>query len=202
MKDLTEMAASEKVSEMTRGVENDGYAELAWIFKERRQRLVRVALRITRNQEEAEDVVQDAAVKALVNLNGFRRESRMDTWLYAIIGNAALSRLRTPLWRREVSLDSAGTDHEGILPDCFPSSDMNPEQSCEREELQAIVRSEIGGLEIAHRTAVQLCDLEGWSNAEAAHVLNLNLSRFKARLHRGRQVLGRRLRRRSIGTKR
>ncbi len=91
MKDLTEMAASEKVSETTRGVENDDYAELAWIFKERRRSLVSVAFRITRNQEEAEDIVQDAALKALINLNGFRRESRMDTWLYAIIGNAALS---------------------------------------------------------------------------------------------------------------
>ena len=66
------MIASEKVK-----IANDYYAELAWIFKERRQRLVRVALRITRNQEEAEDVVQEAAVKALVNLNGFLALTRV-----------------------------------------------------------------------------------------------------------------------------
>ena len=82
--------------ETTSVLENDAYAELAWIFKERRQSLVRVALRITKNRDEAEDVVQEAAVKALVKLDTFRHESSMDTWLYAIIGNAALGRLTNP----------------------------------------------------------------------------------------------------------
>ena len=86
--------------------ENENRTALTRVLEQHRKRLVLAALRITRNRDEAEDVVQEAAMKALVKLQTFRGESRLETWIYTIVGNCALSRLRSPARRRLISLDS------------------------------------------------------------------------------------------------
>ena len=176
----------------------ENYTAFTELFQQNRNRLVRVAMRITRNQEEAEDVVQEAALRALGKLEGFRGESRLDTWIYAIIANSAINRLRSPSRRRDVALDIAMTNAKDLVSFISSDSSMNPERYCVRYELHEIVRAEIEGLKSSYRSAVELCDLEGCTYVEAATALNVHLAAFKARLFRGRRLLRERLRERVL----
>jgi RNA polymerase sigma-70 factor, ECF subfamily len=196
------MSVNDMECEVSCGIESENYIALTQLFGQRRNRLIRAALRITRNEEDAEDVVQEAAVRALVNLHSFRGESRIDTWIHAIIGNSAINRLRSPSRRREVSLDSETTGHQNVLPYILSDANISPEQSCVRHELHEIIHLEIDGLKDSYRDPIQLCDLGGRSYEEAAEVLNLNLPKFKARLYRGRRVLRKRLSERIVARQR
>jgi RNA polymerase sigma-70 factor (ECF subfamily) len=161
----------------------------ARIFEQSRKRLVRAALRITRNQNEAEDVVQEAALRALMKLQTFRGESRLETWIYTIVSNCALSRLRSPARRRLVSLDSEVCADQNSPRWVALEATMDPEEHCLAYELREIVQSEMQALKAPYRAVIQLCDLEGWSCVEAAGFLKVNQHTLEARLYRGRRTL-------------
>lgn len=192
------MSVNEIEYKVSRCVESENYAALVQLFEQRRGRLVRAALGVMRNQEDAEDVVQEAALRALVKLNSFRGESQIGTWIYTIIRHSAINRLRSPYRRRELPLDNAMTDQEDVLSHIPADTHVSPEQSCMQHELREIVRSEIEGLKCLYRAPIRMCDLEGHSYMEAAEALDLNLPKFKARLYRGRRILRRRLRERLL----
>jgi RNA polymerase sigma-70 factor, ECF subfamily len=159
----------------------------------RRSKLLRVALRITRNWEESEDIVQESALKALLNFHSFRGESQIDTWLHSIVVNSAIGRLRSRHWRSTVSLEGESWDDGRSLLDSEGSSEENPEQRYARLELLTIVCSEIEQLKPMYRSVIELCDIEQCPRREAASMLNVNLSTMKARLFRGRKILGQRV---------
>jgi len=180
----------------------DTHAELTRLLEQRRPKLLRIALRFTRNIEDAEDVVQEASMKALIHLENFRRESRMDTWLYTIISNTAVNRFRTCSRHREISLECIATSNDKSERYSIRDPRRNPEEVCADRETHEMVCAEVNRLKDQHRKAVALCDLDGLSHSEAADALNLNLRRFNARLLRGRRVLCKRLRKRATATKR
>jgi RNA polymerase sigma-70 factor, ECF subfamily len=194
VKGRLEMSDSDMKRELGCGMGSENYAALTELFEQGRDKLVRVALHMMRNREEAEDVVQEAALRAFVKLHSFRGESQIGTWTTAIVRHSAINRLRSPSRRRELSLDNPMTDHQDVFACILSDASGSPEQHCIQHELHEIVRSEIEGLKCSYRAAIQLCDLEGHSYIEAAEALNLNLPNFKARLRRGRQILQRRLR--------
>ncbi len=172
------------------------------IFEQHRRGLLLAALRITRNQDEAEDVVQEAAIRALLKLHTFRGESRLETWIYAIVGNCAISRLRSLARHRLLSLDSEfKTDQNSPRWVAFEAT-MDPEGECLADELHEIVCSEMETLTAPYRTVIQLCDFEGWSCPEAAGVLKLNKDTLKSRLYRGRKILRKRVLTRVFGSER
>jgi RNA polymerase sigma-70 factor, ECF subfamily len=188
----------------TRGLvsgNSDKYAELTRLLEQGRPKLLRIALRFTRNMEDAEDVVQEASMKALIHLENFRRESRMDTWLYTIISNTAVNGFRSGLRRREVSLEYIATSNDNGERYSIRDLRRNPEQVCADRETHEMVCAEVKRLKDQHRKAVVLCDLDGLSHSEAADALNLNLRRFNTRLLRGRRVLCKRLRKREAARK-
>lgn len=158
-----------------------------------RSKLIRVALRITHNWEESEDIVQESSLKALLNFHSFRGESQIDTWLYSIVVNSAIGRLRSRYWRSTVSLEGESSEDGRSLLDSVGSSEENPEQRYARLELLTILCSEIEHLEPMYRSVIELCDIERCPRIEAATMLNVNLATMKARLFRGRKILGKRV---------
>jgi RNA polymerase sigma-70 factor, ECF subfamily len=155
----------------------------------RRNKLVRSAQRITGNREEAEDVVQESALKALLNLHRFRGDSQIDTWLYSIVTNSAISRLRSGHRRCCISLETELQSTSGFLIHAMESPGSSPEQRCAEEELRTILHGEIEHLKPIYRSAIELCDIDEHSCSDAAKVLNLSVSMVKARLFRGRRLL-------------
>ena len=172
----------------------DTYAELTCLLEHKRSMLLRIALRFTRNLEDAEDVVQEASLKALSHLESFRHHSRLDTWLYAIINNTAVNKFRSRSRHRELSLEDVLASNDNVEPHSFKDRHRNPEEVCADQEIHEMICAQVRHLKDKPRKAVTLCDLKGLSNSDAAAYLNLDLLKFKGTLFRGRRVLCKKLR--------
>jgi RNA polymerase sigma-70 factor (ECF subfamily) len=193
-------AAAEREPRLLTAPETENRIAFTRVFEQHRRGLHLAALRITRNQDEAEDVVQEAAIRALLNLHTFRGESRLETWIYAIVGNCAISRLRSAAKRRLLSLDSELNTDQNSPRWVALEETMDPEGECLADELHEIVCSEMEALKAPYRTVIQLCDFEGWSCLEAAGVLKVNKGTLKGRLYRGRRTLRKRVLTRVFGS--
>jgi len=153
----------------------------------------RIAQHITQNREDAEDVVQDAFLKAYTNLEQFQGQSKFYTWLVRIAVNEALMRLRRRRPERMVSLDEDVKTEDDSVPREVADWAPNPEQLYTQGELQDILTRTIQGLPPSFRTVFVLRDVEGLSTEETADALNLSIPAVKSRLLRARLQLRERL---------
>jgi RNA polymerase sigma-70 factor (ECF subfamily) len=153
----------------------------------------RIAQHITQNREDAEDVVQDAFLKAYENLPQFQGQSKFYTWLVRIAVNEALMKLRRRRPERMVSLDEEVRTEEDSMPREIADWSPNPEQQYNQAELKDILGKTIQGLPPGFRTVFVLRDVEGLSTEETAEALNLSIPAVKSRLLRARLQLRERL---------
>jgi RNA polymerase sigma-70 factor, ECF subfamily len=153
----------------------------------------RIANHITQNREDAQDVVQDAFLKAYENLEQFQGQSKFYTWLVRIAVNEALMKLRRRRPGRIVSLDEDVQTDEDSMPREVADWSPNPEQLYNQAELKDILGKTIQGLPPSFRTVFVLRDVEGLSTEETAQALNLSIPAVKSRLLRARLQLRERL---------
>jgi RNA polymerase sigma-70 factor (ECF subfamily) len=153
----------------------------------------RIAQHITHNREDAEDVVQDAFLKAYENLAKFQEQSKFYTWLVRIAVNEALMRLRKRRPERTVSLDEDVRTEDDSIPREIADWSPNPEQLYTQAELRDLLQKTIQGLPPGFRTVFVLRDVEGLSTEETAEALNLSIPAVKSRLLRARLQLRDRL---------
>ncbi len=153
----------------------------------------RIAQHITQNREDAEDVVQDAFLKAFQNLGQFQGQSKFYTWLVRIAVNEALMRLRRRRPERMVFLDEDIKTEEDSIPREIADWSPNPEQLYNQAELKEILSKTIQGLPSGFRTVFVLRDVEGLSTEETADALDLSIPAVKSRLLRARLQLRERL---------
>src|SRR5947209_3963348 len=155
----------------------------------------RIAQHITQNREDAEDVVQEAFLKAYGNLAKFQEQSKFYTWLVRIAVNEALMRLRRRRPERMVSLDEDVKTEEDSMPREVADWSPNPEQLYSQSELRDILGKTVQGLPPSFRTVFVLRDVEGLSTEETAEALGLSIPAVKSRLLRARLQLRERLNR-------
>ena len=156
--------------------------------------IYRLALNITRNPADAEDVLQDASLKAYEKLNQFQGDSRFYTWLVRIAVNEALMKLRKRRGASEVPLDAPmETDDSDIMPREIEDWGDDPEQQYAKTQLQEILAEAIDGLEPPYRTVFVLRDIEELSTEETAATLGLSVPAVKSRLLRARLKMRQRL---------
>jgi RNA polymerase sigma-70 factor (ECF subfamily) len=153
----------------------------------------RIAQHITQNREDAEDVVQEAFLKAYGNLARFQEQSKFYTWLVRIAVNEALMKLRRRKPERSVSLDEEIRSEDDSLPREIADWSPNPEQQYTQAELREILSKTIQGLPPGFRTVFVLRDVEGLSTEETAAALELSVPAVKSRLLRARLQLRERL---------
>jgi RNA polymerase sigma-70 factor (ECF subfamily) len=153
----------------------------------------RIAQHITQNREDAEDVVQEAFLKAYGNLAQFQEQSKFYTWLVRIAVNEALMKLRRRKPERTVSLDEDIKTEDDSLPREIADWSPNPEQQYTQAELREILSKTIQGLPPGFRTVFVLRDVEGLSTEETAAALELSVPAVKSRLLRARLQLRERL---------
>jgi RNA polymerase sigma-70 factor (ECF subfamily) len=153
------------------------------------KRVFRVAHRITRNREDAEDAVQDCFLSAFVHVKGFDGRSGFATWLTRIAINAALMKLRKRRGIREVPMDEPNPSPElGVhweIKDAAP----NPEEAYRFRERKQIVNAAISGLRPRVRKVVELHKLQEHSAREAAKILGISTGAVKARMFQARVAL-------------
>lgn len=194
--DVIQSKESEPVSDelmLVRAAKNGDMGAFEELVKRYDRNVFRIAQHITQNREDAEDVVQDAFLKAYGNLNQFQEQSKFYTWLVRIAVNEALMKLRRRRPERTVSLDEDVKTDEDSIPREVADWSPNPEQQYKQAELKQILTKTINGLPPSFRTVFVLRDVEGLSTEETAEALNLSIPAVKSRLLRARLQLRERL---------
>src|SRR5258708_28698001 len=153
------------------------------LYNRHRERMFRVAHRITRHREDAQDAVQECFLSAYVHLKKFDERARFSTWLTRIAINAALMKIRKNRVSREVEVEDAAD--AGVLSDSVP----NPEEICARSEQKAALRDAIAKLRPTLRNVVELYDLQECSLHETAEKLGISVAAVKGRLFHARATL-------------
>src|SRR6266480_44563 len=156
-------------------------------------KIFRLALHITQNREDAEDVLQEAFLKAYEHLDQFQGQSKFYTWIVRIAVNQALMKLRKRKSDRSVSLDETIDTGEDTVAREIAAWDENPEQRYSREELNQILSSAVDDLAPIYRAVFVLRDVDELSTEETAEALNLSVPAVKSRLLRARLQLRDRL---------
>lgn len=142
-----------------------------------------VALRMLHKPEDAEDAVQEAFISAYRAFSSFKGQSKLSTWLYRIVVNACLMKIRKEKSQSKYLADTALED--AVIPDWS----AGPEKQAQNSELQGKIEDGLGQLSPQLRAVVVLRDVQGLSTTEAADVLSISVPSLKSRLHRGRILL-------------
>lgn len=155
-------------------------------------KIFRLAQNITQNREDAEDVMQEAFLKAYEHLKDFQGDSRFYTWLVRIAVNQGLMKLRR---RRpnQVSIDEPVETEEDAIPREIEDWGPSPEQRYAQTELQSILSRATAQLEPGFRMVFLLRDVEDLSTEETAELLGLSVPAVKSRLLRARLRLRQKL---------
>ena len=152
-------------------------------------RLYKIAFRITRNAEDAEDAVQDSLLSAFVHIKAFRGDSAFSTWLTRIAMNSALMIRRKNLNDRQLSSDEPRLTGERALPLQIPDRSPNPEQNYVQRERETIVRQAVRRLKPRMQSVVEMAQLEELPLKETARVLDISVAAAKGRLFHARAAL-------------
>lgn len=152
------------------------------------RKIFRLAQHITQNTEDAEDVSQEAFLKAYEHIGDFQGNSRFYTWLVRIAVNQALMKLRKRR-TKDVSLDEEIETEDNFMPRDVEDWGPSPEERYSQEELARILSQVIGELDPPFRTVFQLRDVDDLSTEETADALGISVPAVKSRLLRARLKL-------------
>ena len=158
---------------------------LAILVDRHKDLVYRVAMQITKNSDDASDVLQDAFLKVYDSINAFRQESAFETWLYRIVVNLSIDAVK----KRKRQQESMASLSE--VSDVHQSQDIqqDPTRQAERNELQEWVTQAVNSLSIKHRAVVILHELEGLSHPQIADILDCSEGTVRSRLHYARKRL-------------
>ena len=160
------------------------------LLVERNERKIfSMAQRITRNREDAEDVVQQSFQKAFIHLKKFEGKSLFHTWLTRIAINEALMLLRRKRGLHEVPIEASTMKTESALPVDFLDSAPNPEDSYLDREQEQVLSAALNKLRPGIRKAIELRELGELSTGETALVMGLSVTAVKGRVFHGRRKL-------------
>ena len=169
--------------------QRDGAAFRA-IMQRSNRRLYRIARAVMHDDSEAEDVVQEAYMRAFASLADFRGESSLATWLSRIVLNEALGRLRR--LRPTVDVTSIETRQPSpgeVIPFPLASTQLDPERTMAQRQIQVLLERAIDDLPEIFRTVLVARVVEGMSVEETADLFGVRPETVKTRLHRARRLL-------------
>jgi RNA polymerase sigma factor, sigma-70 family len=151
-----------------------------------------IAYRLTGNHTDAEDLTQEAFVRAFRFFDNYRRDLPFENWLYRIMSNLFVDELRRRPKARVQSLDApvgndATSESNAFLE--IPDTRENPERVVLHEELDERIQKALAALPPDFRTTVILADIEGMSYEEISERMKCSLGTVRSRLHRGRKLL-------------
>jgi RNA polymerase sigma-70 factor (ECF subfamily) len=148
-----------------------------------------MALSYMKNEADAEDVAQEAFIKAFRNLSTFRGDAKFSTWLISITLNEARNRLRRQSVVRMQSLDELPGEDSVVSPALLRDWREIPSEAVEREEVRTLIKKAVESLPEIYRQVFLLRDVEELDVNETAQTLSISISNVKVRLHRARMML-------------
>lgn len=154
-------------------------------------RVYRLALRLTGNPADADDLTQDTFIRVFRSIDSTRPES-LEGWMHRITTNLFLDSMRR---RKRIRFDGLGEGAE----DRYPTAELGPEQVYDATHFDTDVSAALASLAPQFRVAVVLYDIEGYSYEEIAEMLDIKLGTVRSRIHRGRAALREALAHRAAG---
>lgn len=187
---LSEVDDNELIARFTKGCE----ASFNEIVTRYETKVHNLAMRLTRNPEDAEEVIQDVFVTVYRKISGFEGKSKFSSWLYRITVNAAFMKLRKRRQDQSVALDdlAPNVQNRALGQQNFLSS--RGDNQALASEVRDALEGAIGKLPDDYRAVFILRDIDGLSNKEVGKILSLSIPAVKSRLHRSRLMLRKRLR--------
>lgn len=151
------------------------------------RQVFRVVRHLTENPQDAEDIVQEAFVKAFCNIQTFEGRAAFSTWLIRIAVNEALGRIRHRQKFPLSPLEFTAADEETVIELQLTSPEATPEELCSENELRRALARAVHRLRPRLRAVFVLRDVQGMSAQQTAEILNITVGTVKARLFRARQ---------------
>ncbi|MCA1032941.1 RNA polymerase sigma factor SigW [Bacillus timonensis] len=178
-----------RIKQLKNGDQN-AFAEIVEIYKDK---VFQLCYRMLGNRHEAEDIAQEAFIRAYVNIHRYDVEKKFSTWLYRIATNLSIDRIRKK--KPDYYLDAEVAGAEGLTMYSHLAADVPlPEDEVESMELQETIQAEILKLPDKYRSAIVLKYIEELSLKEIGEILDLPVATVKTRIHRGREALRKQLR--------
>ncbi|WP_332634306.1 RNA polymerase sigma factor SigW [Halalkalibacter flavus] len=177
------------IREVRKG-DQQAFAEIVELYKDK---VYQVAYRMVGNVHEAQDVAQEAFLRAYTNIDRFDVNRKFSTWLFRIATNVAIDRLRKK--KPDFYLQDEVKGSEGLTFESQLAADEErPEDQVVTIEMQEWIQHEINQLPLKYRTAIILKYMEDLSISEISDILDIPQSTVKTRVHRGREALRKRMR--------
>jgi RNA polymerase sigma-70 factor, ECF subfamily len=178
-----------RIKQVLKGDQN-AYAEIVEIYKDK---VFQLCYRMLGNRHEAEDMAQEAFIRAYVNIASFNINLKFSTWLYRIATNLCIDRIRKKKPDFYLDAEVSGTDGLTMYSQVAADTAL-PEEEVESIELQEIIQREISKLPEKYRSVIVLKYIEELSLNEISEILDMPLGTVKTRIHRGREALRHQLR--------
>ena len=159
------------------------------LITKHQKRAFNIAYRMLGNPEDANDVTQEALVKAYKGIKNFKGKSSFSTWLYTIVNNACIDFIRKNRKANIVYLDQEYETEEGAYKIQLSNNENTPEQLFEKKAVQKLVHRSIGELDYNYRKIIVLRDIEHFSYREIAQILGCPEGTVKSRISRARNNL-------------
>ncbi|MCC6442908.1 MAG: sigma-70 family RNA polymerase sigma factor [Armatimonadetes bacterium] len=153
------------------------------------KQLYNVAYRLTGNAADAEDLMQEAFLKAYQAFDRYRADRPFEHWMYRILTNAHIDNVRKRPKVVIEPLDKLISTREGDVQREIPDESHDPEQAAIASELESEIQHALKKLPEDFRKAIVLCDIEGLSYEEIADILGCSIGTVRSRIHRGRKQL-------------
>lgn len=183
-----EALIKKRIKQVLKGDQN-AFGEIVEMYKDK---VFQISYRMLGNRHEAEDIAQEAFLRAYVNIQSYNKEFKFSTWLYRITTNLCIDRIRKKKPDYYLDAEVAGTDGLTMYSQ-IPSKLRLPEDDVESLELQDTIQKEIMKLPEKYRSVIVLKYIEELSLKEISEILDMPLGTVKTRIHRGREALRKRL---------
>lgn len=162
----------------------------AFLVRLHHDRMLAVARRMLRCEEDCADAVQEAFICAFHSIDEFKGQSRLSTWLHRIVVNACLMRLRSRSACQVISLeDLAGAESSAACAICPSPCAADSSDAVAKREVQLKIRACIDHLPKSYRDVLMLRDIHEYDTDQTARLLGASRANIKTRLHRARQAL-------------
>jgi RNA polymerase sigma-70 factor (ECF subfamily) len=176
-------------------IANGDHAEFEKLVERTQRQAYNIAYRMTGNRDDAEDLTQEAYLRAYRSFGTYNRQMPFESWFFRILSNLFIDLLRRRPKQKPLSLDQPMGDEESeenlLLQ--LPDEEANPERNLLDQVMDERLQAALSTLPEAFRVAVLLCDVEGRSYEEIAQIMGSSIGTVRSRIHRGRSLLRRQM---------
>jgi RNA polymerase sigma-70 factor (ECF subfamily) len=169
------------------------HAEFEKLVGRTQRQAYNMAYRMTGNRDDAEDLTQEAYLRAYRSFATYNRQLPFESWFFRILSNLFIDLMRRRPKLKPLSLDQpvGEEEHDENMLLQIPDEQSNPERNLMDQVMDEKLQTALGGLPDAFRAAVLLCDVEGKTYEEIAQIMGSSIGTVRSRIHRGRTLLRR-----------